>query len=95
MARVMDLPGWPPQSGGAYKPGEVFPISTDEVTVERFLLITEGHVAFICRFNGRSFAYDFFVADEKIAGKFVNIINDSHGKKLFDVVLTEIPPDES
>jgi hypothetical protein len=34
--RVMDLSGWVPQPGGAFKSGDVFPMSAEQVTIERF-----------------------------------------------------------
>jgi hypothetical protein len=91
----MDLSGWPPQSGGSYKPGEEFPISSEQVTVERFLLVREGHIAFTCRFNQKSVPYDFFIADEDTAAKFIKILEDNRGMRLFDMGFIEIPPDES
>jgi hypothetical protein len=91
----MDLSGWPPQSGGSYKSGEVFPVSSEEVTIEQFLLAKEGHIAFTCRFNEKSVPYDFFIADENIAAKFIKLLGENRGMRLFDMGFIEVPPDES
>lgn len=92
--RVMDLRDWPPQPGGAFTAGTIFPQSTEEVYVERFIGIMAGHIVFTCRFGGDSFSYDFPVGDEK-REKVVEIIMGNYGKRLFDVGLIKIPPDES
>ena len=84
--RVMDIPGWPPDSGGAFQGGEVFPQSIEQVTVETYGLNREGNILFFCRFDGKSLPYDFFISDATIAEKFVNILNDNRGKTLFEWV---------
>lgn len=93
MQRVMDLPGWPPQSGGAFKPGEIFPQSSEEVTIERVLRMNDGHLLFACRFDGRSVFYDFPLLDEKTGAKVADILNDNIGKTLFSIGIVEIPED--
>jgi len=90
----MDLAGWPPQSGGAYQRGDVFPQSTEEVTVERVIRVSESHVSFMCRFNERSIPYDFFVPNANMAEKIVKILSENHGARLFDIGFIEIPLDE-
>jgi hypothetical protein len=51
--RVMDLPGWVPQSGGAHRPGDVFPISANEVTIEKVTRVVDKQVGFTCLFQER------------------------------------------
>jgi len=92
--RVMDLAGWPPQSSGAYQRGDVFPQSTEEVTVEGVLRVGESHVSFISRFNDRSIPYDFFVRNATIAEKVVKILTENYGTRLFDIGFIEVPLDE-
>ena len=93
MRRVMDLPGWPPQSGGAFKRGDVTPESTDQVTIDHVLHATEKNVSFVCIFNGESVGYDLLVADMNTAEKVAKIIAENRGKRLFDIGFIKIPKD--
>lgn len=92
--RVMDFPGWPPQSGGAYIPGDVFPLTAAEVTIENVVGVTDDHVAFTCVFGSRSASYDFFVPDEKTAKKVAKILTDNRRKSLSSIGPIKIPQDE-
>ena len=92
--RVMDLKGWVPQSGGAFKSGNVFPMSAEQVTIEKILRVMDDHVSFTCDFGGRSEGYDFFVPDKKTANKIAKILNDNVGKTLFSIGFMELPPDQ-
>jgi hypothetical protein len=93
MPRVMDLPGWPPIPGGAHKPGDSFPTSTDQVTVETVLRTSEGNVMFMCRFGDRAVGYHFFIADEKTAKKVVALLSENVGKTLLSIGMMELPSD--
>jgi hypothetical protein len=89
--RVMDLPGWPPQPGGAFKGGDTFPQSTDQVTVDKYLNLVRNHVSFTCIWNGKPVGYDFTVPDEATGKKVQKILEANLGKKLFDIGFIEIP----
>ena len=91
--RVMDLPGWPPQSGGSTKPGDIFPISTDDVTIERVILYAHESLMFSCKFNGKSVFYNFPMLDESFAKKLATILNAHIGQKLTSIAFVEIPED--
>ena len=89
----MDLPNWPPIPGGAYRSEDFFPTSTDQVTVETVLRISEGYVMFICRFGDRSVGYHFFVADEKTAKNAAAVLSENVGKRLLSIGMMELPAD--
>jgi hypothetical protein len=93
MMRVMDFAGWVPQSGGAYRGGDKFPISAEEVTIEKVLRVTEDHVAFTCDFGGKSVGYDFYVPDIRTAEKVAAILSANVGGTLFSIGILELPPD--
>ena len=93
--RVMNIPGWPPQSGGAYTRGKESPQSTDQVNIERVIGEIQGNISFVCRFKGESIPYVLFVRDLKICEKFKKILHDNRGLTLFDIGFLEIPPDKS
>lgn len=89
----MDLANWPPQSGGTYTPGEPFPISAEEVTIQNVLYVMKDHVTVSCDFRGRPATYDLFVPDEKTAKKIAKILADNHGKTLMSIGTIPIPED--
>lgn len=93
--RVMDLPGWVPQPGGPTSPGETFPISAEQVTIERVVgIFGEDRLLFTCRFDGRSVPHSFPLLDLKTAAKITTILMDNIGKTLLSIGTTEIPDDE-
>jgi hypothetical protein len=89
--KVMDLGDWPPVPRGAFGKGEVSPQSTDEVTVESYLIWDKGNVVFSCRFKDRILVYRMYIANQPTAERFIKILQRSHGKRLTDVGLTELP----
>jgi hypothetical protein len=94
--RVMDLASWPPSPGVAFSAcGGTSPTSADEVFIERFLRMNEGHLVFACIDGGRSVVHGLFVPDVKIAEKVGRIIHEYRGMKLFDLGFIEIPEGES
>ncbi len=91
--RVMDLPHWPPDSGGPFKAGDVFPVSAESVIIENVVRVDGEKITFTCTFNGKLQSYDFSAPDEKIAAKLAVILKDNVGKTLFSVGMIEIPGD--
>jgi hypothetical protein len=93
--RVMNIPGWPPQSGSAYIRETELQQSTDQVNIDRVLGEVQGHISFICRFKGELIPYVLFIRDLKICEKFKKILDEKRGMTLFDIGFLEIPPDKS
>jgi len=89
--RVMDLPGWAPQPGGAKKAGDVFPTSTDDVFIESVITYVNEHLIFTCKFRGASVFYDFPMLDQETANKVAAILKDHIGKTLTSIAFAEIP----
>jgi hypothetical protein len=93
--RVMDLPGWAPQPGGSTKPGDFFPTSTDDVTIENVIRYANEHLMFTCRFRGASVFYDFPMLDEMTANKIATILKGHVGQTLTSIAFVEIPTEEA
>jgi hypothetical protein len=90
--RVMELPNWPPDAGGPFDPhNHRFPVSADEVLIERVLSVHERHVAFTCTLNVTPHEYDFFAPDNEIARKLEAILTTNVGKKLSSIGTMQIP----
>ncbi len=62
------------QPGGALKSGADFPVSTEQVTIERVLRMTEGHITLECRYNDRAEFFDFVLAADNTAESLVKIL---------------------
>jgi hypothetical protein len=92
MLRVIDLPGWPPNPGGAKLEGETSPTALDQVTIERVDCVMVDHVIFISSFDGRLVPYIFQMPDKKTGEKIAKILNDNRGKTLLSIGVVEIPP---
>jgi hypothetical protein len=96
--RVMDLPGWVLQPGGAKSEGDRAP-SPDEVFIERVLSVFEDHVLFSCRFvdrspaeaEARSIFYDFPMLDDKSRTAIEEILVANTGKTLLSIGPIEVP----
>ena len=56
--KINDLPGWPPEPGGAYENLEAWPTSGQAI-LKQVLDAHHNWVAFICSFEGREHSYDF------------------------------------
>jgi hypothetical protein len=91
MLRVMDLPRWPPNPGGAKSEGERSPTEPGQVTIEQVNQVMVDHVMFICSFNGRLVPYNFQMPDKKTGEKIAIILNDNRGKTLLSIGIIEIP----
>jgi len=91
--RVMDLPGWPPEPGGAMTIGGRFPVTVDQVTIERVVALRGEHLLFTYRFDGQSVFYDFPLLDKPDAEKIIKIVNDNVGKVLLSIGTIELPPE--
>ena len=89
--KVMDLGDWPPKPRDTFGKDDVLPQSTDEVTVESYLIYNKGNVVFSCRFNHRVLIYRMFIANQATAERVIKLVQKSRGKRLTDIGLTEIP----
>jgi hypothetical protein len=94
--RVMDLPHWPPDTGGAFDArNHRFAISSEDVVIERVTRISDRRITFVCSFEGRAHTYDFATPDARTAQKLKNILENNVGLTLFSVGTIEIPPEPS
>jgi hypothetical protein len=94
--RVMDLPHWPPDTGGAFDPrNHRFPISAEEVVIERVTRVSDRRITFVCSFDGGPHTYDFTAPDGRTAEKLKAILENNVGMSLFSIGTIEIPPDLS
>jgi hypothetical protein len=88
----MDLPNWPPDSGGAFDPrNPKFAISAEAVVIKGVSKVDGHKITFTCDYEGRPHTYDFVAPDEKTAGKLAAILRDNVGNFLFSVGSIEIP----
>jgi hypothetical protein len=92
--RIMDLPGWPPQPSGPFARGSVFPISTDDVYIERVVHHAHDTLMFACKFGKESVVYHFRLLDSDKANKVGEIIHAHIGDLLSSIAFVEIPPDQ-
>lgn len=90
---VMDLPGWPPLPGGATSGGKRFPVSADQVTIERVLGKMHDHVLFSCKFYGASVFFNLPMLDENNRERIAEILHDNISKTLLSIGSIEIPED--
>jgi len=90
--RVSDLAGWIPEPGSPFKRGDRVP-RPDEVFIENVLAPIGEHLAFSCKFEGRSIIYDFPMLDEKTRPKIVEILHENIGKTLLSIGKIQIPSD--
>lgn len=94
MHQVMDLPGWPPQCGEAFKPGEEIRTAAKQKKIDRLIGVKAGHITFACSCGkDRIEYYDLFVPDENMARKVVKILANNIGARLFEFGLAEITSD--
>lgn len=87
--RLVDLAGWPPSHGGAYRGNS--PNSPQEAMIEEVVSVIENGivfknvVTFICTFNGLPISYAFPAPNMPTAERIASILQNSVGKSLFDV----------
>ena len=91
--RVMDLPNWPPDSGGPFKAGDVFPISPESVIIEEVVRVDGKKITFSCTLNGNRQSYDFSAPYGNTATKLAVILKNNVGKTLFVAGMTELSDD--
>ena len=92
MARVMDLPNWPPDSGGPFDPrSHRFAISSEEVVIDEVTKVDGTKITFTCLFDGNKLTYDFSAPSVRTAEKLAEIIRENSGKALFSIGMIEIP----
>ena len=91
MLRVMDLPHWPPDSGGSFASGDRFSTSAEEVLIDEVTKVDGTKVTFTCTFDGRKLTYDFAAPSVRTAEKLATILRENVGKTLFAVGVIELP----
>jgi FKBP-type peptidyl-prolyl cis-trans isomerase 2 len=91
MLRVMDLPQWPPDSGGEFKHGDKFAISSEHVVIKEVTKVDGTKLTFTCTFNGKKLSYDYAAPSVRTAEKLAEILQNNVGKTLFSVGVIELP----
>jgi hypothetical protein len=92
--RIRDLDNWPPESGGAFKKGEILRVSPSEAIVSKFDRTVGCTVTFGCIFRGREHSYDYEAKNEKIAEQLADIIKKNVGQSLFSLGDFEIEQED-
>jgi hypothetical protein len=87
--RLRELPEWPPQPGGAYKPGEFFPTAGEAVVSEVFPL-RERTVTFRGIFDGQSHSYHYKAENKKIALEIQEVVQKNVGKTVAQLAELEV-----
>jgi hypothetical protein len=95
--RVMNLPGWPPEASGTFARGGTFPMTPDQVFIERVVHTTPDVLTFACSFNDGKAAqhplYHWRLLGDKTQ-KIEKILHDNKGNTLLSIGTIEIPEDD-
>lgn len=91
MQRLKDLPGWVPQPCNSKAAGDTFPMTADQVTIERVIWLKDGHLVFACRFGRELVFHDFQHLDDATGELIGKILDENRGKTLLSVGAIEIP----
>jgi hypothetical protein len=91
MLRVMDLPHWPPEPGGAFKPGDQLAISSEQVLIDEVMKVDGTKLTFTCAFDGKKLSYDYAAPSVRTAEKLAMILRENVGNTLFSVGVIELP----
>jgi hypothetical protein len=89
--KLRDLPGWPPDAGGAFSPGDRFAIRPGQVTIKDVQAVVKNRVTFSGTFDDRVVTYNYMAPDEKLAEKVAAILKANTGKDLLSVGDKDIP----
>jgi hypothetical protein len=90
--KINDLPGWPPEPGGAFENLESWPASGQAV-LKKVLNAHHNWVAFTCSFEGREHPYDFETPDKPTALRIKAILDRSIGQTLLAIGEADLPDD--
>ena len=82
--RVLDIPDWPPQPGGAFSPAYRSP-SSEQAIVKRIEGTNRAVVTFVCGFDGNEHSYDFDARSVELAGKVAKLLQSNIGKSLMQI----------
>jgi hypothetical protein len=89
--KLRDLPGWPPDAGGAISRGDNFAIRPALVTIKDVQAVVKKLVTFTGMFDGRAVTYNYMAPDEKLAAKVAAILKANADKDLLSVGDADIP----
>ena len=92
--RLMDLSNWGSGPAAAFKPGETFAVSLQNVTIDRVIPGPKSYLCIAGRFNDRTVFYNVGPLDEKTLAKVAKIVDENRGQTLLSIGTAEIPPDE-
>ena|ERR1700693_2106381 len=90
---LRELPDWPPEPGGAYESGTVFPVAGEAVVIEVFPAIGDM-VTFHGEFGKNPHSYHYTASSETIASRIHAVIFANLGKTVADLGDLEIEIDE-
>ena len=76
--RLRELGGWPPQPGGAHKPGARFPVAGESV-VKELAALRDRTITFKGVFDGYAHSYHYTAESEKVALQIHSLVNESMG----------------
>jgi len=86
---LRDLPGWPPEPGGAYESGTEFPRPWEAVIIE-VIPVDATSVTFKAQYKKYSHSYHFFAASKEIASQIQIIVGANIGKSVASLAEFEI-----
>ena len=72
---------WPPQPGGAFTPGQAFPVD-EKVMITRVFPALDEFVTFTCEFRGKQHSYDLQTSDNGMAKELSRLLERHVGKTL-------------
>jgi hypothetical protein len=90
--RVMSLPNWPPDPGGATPGRYISPSSEQAIIARAEPRIKDRLVTFVGTFEGLEHTYDYEAPSEEIASSLRRLIGGSVGKSVYQVGLLEVAP---
>jgi hypothetical protein len=91
---LRELANWPPEPGGAYESGTVFPVAGEAVVVEIFP-VRDAMVTFRGEFGKYPHSYHYKASSEKIASQIHAVILANLGKTVAELGDLEIEIDEA
>ena len=92
MRRSQDI--WPPEPGGAFAPGTVFPIAGSDVLERVFYYAPVGqaraNVSLKTIYNGQYHTRDLLIDDSNLAERLASFLREQVGRTIADIGKLEI-----
>jgi hypothetical protein len=77
--KIRDLPGWPPEPGGAFKASHKSPASGEGLLTE-LIRVHNTSTTFTASLEGKEFHYDYEAPNSKLAQELAEVLARSIGK---------------